>query len=185
MEDVLCRAAEHGAPGIRLLQTTYHNRSLSLYAKLGFQVRELLACVQGPPLGTSIPGYEVRPATTEDVASCDKLCQRVHGHHRSGEVADAVAKGSAVVVEHDNHISGYSTGLAFFGHTVGETNEDLKALIASASAFAGPGILVPASNSDLFSWCLASGLRVVEPMTLMTIGLYSEPAGSYLPSVLY
>jgi hypothetical protein len=83
-----------------------------------------------------------------------------------------------VVVEHDNHISGYSTGLAFFGHTVGETNEDLKALIASASAFAGPGILVPASNSDLFSWCLASGLRVVEPMTLMTIGLYSEPAGS-------
>ena len=100
-------------------------------------------------------------------------------------MADAVAQGSAVVVEHDNHISGYSTGLAFFGHTVGETNEDLKALIGAADAFAGPGILVPASNSDLFSWCLARGLRMVEPFTLMTIGLYNEPAGSYLPSILY
>jgi hypothetical protein len=185
MEDVLRRAAEHAAPGIRLLQTTYHSRSLCLYAALGFQVRELLACVQGPPLGTSIPGYQVRPATTDDTAFCDKLCQRIHGHHRSGEVADAVAQGSALVVEHDNRISGYSTGLAFFGHTVGETNEDLKALIGSAGGFAGPGILVPASNSDLLSWCLARGLRVVEPFTLMTVGLYSEPAGSYLPSVLY
>jgi hypothetical protein len=100
-------------------------------------------------------------------------------------MADAVNQGSALVVEHDGRVSGYSTGLAFFGHTVGETNEDVKALIASAPAFAGPGILVPTTNSDLFSWCLAHGLRVVEPMTLMTIGLYNAPAGSYLPSVLY
>lgn len=185
MEDVLRRAAEQGAPGIRLLQTTYHNRSLSLYAKLGFQVRELVACLQGPPIDTLIPGYEVRAATTEDEASCDALCQQVHGHHRSGEVADALAQGSALVVEHDNRISGYSTGLAFFGHTVGESNEDLKALIASAREFGGPGILVPASNSELFSWCLDHGLRMFEPMTLMTIGLYNQPAGSYLPSVLY
>jgi GNAT superfamily N-acetyltransferase len=185
MEDVLRRADERGAPGIRLLQTTYHTRSLSLYAKLGFQVRELLACLQGPPLGASIPGYEVRAATNEDQASCDTLCQQVHGHHRSGEVADALAQGSAVVVEHDNRVSGYSTGLAFFGHTVGESNEDLKALIGSAREFGGPGILVPASNGELFSWCLHHGLRVFEPMTLMTIGLYNEPAGSYLPSVLY
>jgi hypothetical protein len=26
---------------------------------------------------------------------------------------------------------------------------------------------------------------VVEPMTLMTLGLYNEPAGAYLPSILY
>ena len=89
------------------------------------------------------------------------------------------------MVEHDHRISGYSTGLAFFGHTVGETNEDLKALIGSGSAFAGPGILVPLSNSELVGWCLASGLRVVQLMTLMTIGLYNEPAGSYMASILY
>jgi hypothetical protein len=89
------------------------------------------------------------------------------------------------VVEHDDRISGYSTGLANFAHTVGETNEDLKALIGAASEFAGPGILVPLGNSELVGWCLASGLRVVELMTLMTIGLYNEPAGSYLPSIHY
>jgi hypothetical protein len=32
---------------------------------------------------------------------------------------------------------------------------------------------------------LTNGLRVVEPMTLMTLGLYNEPAGAYLPSILY
>jgi hypothetical protein len=38
-------------------------------------------------------------------------------------------------------------------------------------------------NAELFAWCLAKGLRVVQPMTLMTKGLYNEPAGSFLPSI--
>jgi hypothetical protein len=32
---------------------------------------------------------------------------------------------------------------------------------------------------------LASGLRVVQLMTLMSIGLDNEPAGAHLPSILY
>jgi hypothetical protein len=32
---------------------------------------------------------------------------------------------------------------------------------------------------------LNRGLRVVQPMTLMTIGLYNEPQGAYLPSILF
>jgi hypothetical protein len=59
------------------------------------------------------------------------------------------------------------------------------ALIGAAPAFAGPGILVPVRNAPLFQWCLDHGLRVVQVMTLMTVGLYNEPAGAYLPSVLY
>ena len=47
MQAVLDRAVERGAPGIRLLQSTFHTRSLSLYAKLGFEVRELLCVMQG------------------------------------------------------------------------------------------------------------------------------------------
>ena len=185
MEDVLRRAESREAPGIRLVQSAYHNRSLSLYAKLGFEVRAMLACLQGPPLNTSVPGSAVRSATADDIPACDALCRRVHGHHRHGEVADAVEQGSAVVVEHDGRISAYSTGVAFFAHTVGETNEDVKALIGAASEFAGPGILVPAANTELFRWCLGRGLQVVQVMTLMAIGLYNEPAGSYLPSILY
>jgi hypothetical protein len=50
---------------------------------------------------------------------------------------------------------------------------------------AGPGMLVPTRNSDLFHWCLAQGLRVVQPMTLMSVGLYQEPSGAWLPSILF
>ena len=61
----------------------------------------------------------------------------------------------------------------------------LKALIGAASEFAGPGFLLPARNAELYRWSLAHGLKVVQVMTLMTLGLYNEPAGAYLPSVLY
>ena len=185
MTAVMDRAAERGAPGVRLVQAAYHNRSLSLYAKLGFEVREPLACMQGPPLDTTIEGYSVRPATTEDLDACNRVCRGVHGHDRAGEVAQAIAQGSALVVEHDGRVSGYSTALAFFAHSVGETNEDLKALIGAASEFAGPGILIPARNVELFRYCLEHGLRVTQVMTLMTTGLYNPPAGAYLPSVLF
>lgn len=185
MRDVMQRATDRGAPGIRLLQAAYHGRSLSLYAKLGFQVRDLLACMQGTPPTGEIPGYRVRRATTADVEECGAVCRRVHGHDRDGEVRDALAQGTALVVEHDGRISGYATGLAFFAHAVGESNEDLKALIMAAEGFDGPGILVPATNAELFRWCLERGLRVVQPMTLMTVGLYTTPQGAYLPSILY
>jgi hypothetical protein len=55
----------------------------------------------------------------------------------------------------------------------------------AADAFAGPGILVPTTNAELFQWCLERGLRVVHLMTLMTTGLYNPPQGAYMPSVLY
>jgi len=61
----------------------------------------------------------------------------------------------------------------------------MMALLAAAPAFAGPGILIPTRNAELLRWCLVSGLRVVQPMTLMSIGLYSEPTGAWFPSVTY
>jgi hypothetical protein len=156
-----------------------------LYASLGFKVREGIACVQGVPIGTSLPAYSVRPAQERDLEACDSICRFVHGHDRHGEVLDAVAQGTARVVEHDGRITGYATDLGFFGHAVAETNRDLIALIGTASAFSGPGILLPLRNSQLLHWCLSQRLRVVQLMTLMTRGLYNEPAGAYLPSVLY
>jgi N-acetylglutamate synthase-like GNAT family acetyltransferase len=185
MVDVMRRAAEQGFPGVRLVQSGYHNRSFALYAKLGFEVREQLACVQGPPVGGTVPGHAVRRATTSDLEACNRLCQAVHGHHRSGELADAIAQGSAKVVEHAGRLTGYATDLAFFAHAVGESNEDLKALIGAADVYGGPGMLVPTRNAGLVRWCLDHGLRVTQLMTLMSTGMYSEPAGSWMPSVLF
>ena len=89
------------------------------------------------------------------------------------------------MVERAGRVTGYATPIAYFGHAVGETNDDLKALIGAAPAYLGPGFLLPTRNGEMMRWCLAEGLRVVHTMTLMTIGLYNEPEGAWMPSVLY
>jgi hypothetical protein len=109
----------------------------------------------------------------------------VHGHDRGVELLDAIRQETASVVEHAGRITGYATMVGFFGHAVGETNEDLKALIGAAASFPGPGFLLPTRNGDLLRWCLGQGLRVVQPMTLMSMGLYNEPKGAFLASVVY
>ena len=184
MKAVMTRCAERGFAGIRLVQAAYHGRSLALYLKLGFETRELLACLQGPAIGEAPPGFAVRPATAADLPACNMLCFHVHGHERAGELADAVAQGAARVVERNRRITGYATPIAFFGHAVAETNDDLKALISAADSFAGPGILVPTCNGELMRWCLGKGLRITQTMTLMSKGLYNQPRGAWLPSVL-
>jgi len=185
MQAVLKRAEEKKFPGVRLLQAAFHNRSLSLYTKLGFDAREPISAMQGPPISRQMEGYRVRGVKMNDLDACNRLCSAVHGHHRGGELVDAINDGSAVAVERSGRITAYATGLGFFLHAVADTNEDLQALIASAKEFQGPGILVPTRNAELFRWCLHNGLRVVEPMTLMTIGLYNEPRGAYLPSITF
>ncbi len=183
MQAVLDRAAEKRFPGVRLVQAAYHNRSLCLYTRLGFQSREPLSVMQGKPLGHPLPG--VRKATATDAAACNRLCHRVHGHARAGELAGAIQQGTARVIERGGSITGYTTQVAFLGHAVAETTDDLKALIMASPDFEGPGFLVPTRNYELFRWCLDQKLHLVMQMTLMTVGLYNEPAGAYLPSVLY
>jgi predicted N-acetyltransferase YhbS len=185
MSAVLDRTREKNAPGVRLLQAAFHNRSLSLYTKLGFDVREPMSCMQGEPFEARIEGCAVRPATAADVDCCNQVCERVHGHNRAGELRDAINQGTALVVEHNGRITGYAAGFGYFGHAVAEANIYLQALIGAAKNISGPGIIVPTRNAELFRWCLHNGLRVLFPLTLMTRGLYNEPTGAYLPSILY
>jgi GNAT superfamily N-acetyltransferase len=185
MQAVMDRAAERGAAGVRLVQAAFHNRSLSLYSSMGFDVREPLTCLQGTARERTVAGCSVRKAAAEDAAACNALSRRVHGFDRAGELEHGIAQGSARVLERGGRITGYTSVLGFFGHATAETNVDLQALIAAAESFAGPGILLPMRNAELFRWCLGNGLRVVQPMTLMSLGLYNEPAGAWLPSVIY
>ena len=185
MLQVLERARTQGFPGVRLVQAAFHNRSLSLYTKLGFDPREPLSCMQGSALNLRLPGYTVRRATDDDIAACNEVCRQVHGHTREGELRDAIVQGAANVVEHDGRISGYATGVAFFSHAVGVSNSEIKALIGAAPGFMGPGFLLPTRNAELLRWCLDHGLRIVQPMTLMSVGLYNEPQGAFLPSIAF
>jgi predicted N-acetyltransferase YhbS len=185
MTAMLQRCTGRRVPGVRLLEAAYKNRSMCLYAKLGFDVQEPIAIMQGDPLGLRIPGYGVRAATVADFETCNALCLRVHGHDRRGELREALARGTARVVERDGRVTGYTTGIGFYAHSAAETNDDLQALIGAAEAFSGPGFLVPMRNTGLLRWCLAHGLRAVLVLNLMTIGLYSEPRGAFLASVWY
>lgn len=191
MERILERSREKGFAGVRLVQSAFHGRSMSLYAKLGFEVREPLVSMHGKPPAVEIPGVRVRTAAMGDLPACNELCRRVHGHDRAGELTHAIGAGQASVVDRGHRITGYSTSISYFGHTVGETNGDVKALISAVPEIAHPGVLVPTRNADLFRWCLAGaggvvgGLRVIQPLTLMSLGLYNEPRGAFLPSILY
>lgn len=170
--------------GIQLIQAAYNVHSLSLYTKLGFEAREMLSTMQGPAINLQLPGYKVRPATENDLQACNQLCAKIHGHHRGVELEDAIQQGSAAVVERHGNLTGYSTAMAFFGHSVGETNEDLKALIGAASEFQGPGILIPTSNGALLRWCMENGLRNAMQLTLMSYGTYHKPGGPFIPAIL-
>lgn len=185
MEAIMGRARQQAAPGMRLVQTAYHYRSLALYTKLGFQVREPLSVVAGTPPRVSLPGHDVRPAAAEDLEACDAVCRQVHGITRRGEVEDAVRLGSALVVEREGRITGYATGLGYGMHAAGTARSDLQALIGAGQRVLGLGILVPSRDGELLRWCLRHGLRIVQQSHLMTAGMYQEPTGFWLPSILF
>jgi GNAT superfamily N-acetyltransferase len=185
MQAVMERAREQNAAGVRLVQAAFNNRSLSLYAGLGFDVREPLSCIQGTPARRTVAGCNVRPSTSADVDACNALSHRVHGFDRGTDLSQAVDRGTTRVVERDGRITGYASDLSFFGHTTCESNQDLQALLASVDSFGGPGILLPSRNTEMIRWCLDIGLRVIQPMTLMSVGLYNEPRGAWMPSVLF
>jgi len=186
MNNVIERARNKNYPAIRLLQASYHNRSLALYTRLGFDVKEPISTLQGKPISAVIPGRSVRVATESDLESCNAVCRSIHGHDRNGELKDSIKQGIAKVVLHGEKITGYTSGLTYFNHSVGFTNDDLKALIASETdCYGGPGILIPSRNAELFRWCLNNDLRLVHQLTLMTTGMYNEPVGYYMPSILY
>jgi predicted N-acetyltransferase YhbS len=187
MQAVLQRA--RGAAGIRLLQDAFNMTSISLYASLSFEVREPVLVMSGRPEGRPLPDLRVRPLTLEDLAACDALCLRVHEISRRQDVADAVRLFAPLVAEREGQIVAYMTAPTFWlaNHAVAESDDDLQSLMLAATARNSDPLsfLLPTRQAALFRWCLERGMRAVKPMTLMTSGNYREPAGAYLPSVLY
>ena len=179
----------NGAAGIRLLQDAFNMRSVSLYASLGFEVREPVLVMTGRPPSQPGSGITVRRLTERDVNACNALRARIHGFSRASELADAVRLLAPVIVERDGRVTGYFTAPTFWiaNHGVAETEDDMKALILGAGTVnAGPlSFLLPIRQASLFRWCLGEGLKATKPMTLMTIGEYRTPDGSYIPSVFY
>jgi predicted N-acetyltransferase YhbS len=187
MQAVLERG--RGAAGIRLLQDSFNTRSVALYASLGFDVREPLLLMSGRPKSGPPEDVEVRPLSPEDLGGCAELCERVHGFTRNGDLADAAQVFKPAVALRQGRVTAYASTVSFWplNHGVAETEADMRALLLGAAALSPEPLafLLPVRQADLLRWCLAEGLRVVKPMTLMTTGEYREPSGSYFASVLY
>ena len=79
-----------GAAGIRLFQDSFNMQSLSLYASLGFEVKEPAVVISGRPRSRLDGGIEVRPLAEGDLDECESLCLRVHGFERTNELRDAM-----------------------------------------------------------------------------------------------
>jgi len=141
MEHLLERARTEGITGTRLVQAAYNMHSLALYTKLGFQVRDLLACLHGEPISMRMRGYPVHLGTEDDLPACDALCTRLHGYARTEDLLEALPLRTLTVVTRDGRACGYSTGAHFRGHTVAETNEDVdrggRAVSGTRAADAG------------------------------------------------
>jgi GNAT superfamily N-acetyltransferase len=177
------------ADGIRLVQDTFNATSLSLYASLGFEVKEPLLVLAGAPRSRAPEDIEVRPLRPNDVDSCNELCRRVHGITRPAELRLALERLGPLVAEREDRVTGYATTFDHWaaGHGVAETEDDLAALICGASQQTGRPVsfLLPLRQAGLFRWCLENGLRIQKPMTLMAMGRYQEPRGHFFPSVMY
>ncbi len=184
MEHSLQRIDQQDKQGVRLVQAAYNNQSLSLYTKLGFEIREPLVNLQGTSINLELTGYTIRPIREDEIDGCGRICRRIHGYDRTRELRESIGAGTARLVESDRRVLGYATAIGFRGHAVAETNGALTALIAAAGEFAGSGFLLPSRNGEVFHWCLSKGLRIVQQMTYMSRGFYKEPEGAFLPSIL-
>ena len=188
MEAVIERGRD--AEGVRLVQDSFNTASLSLYAALGFDVKEPLAFMEGAVDEAPPAGFEVRPLRDEDLGACADLCRRVHGFERVSELRATPPMLTSYVALRGGRLAAYAAAPHFWAlnHAVAETEEDLQALLAGVSA-ASPeqplSFILATRQAGLFRWCLGRGLRVVKPMTLMSMGRYQEPRGAYLPSVGY
>jgi GNAT superfamily N-acetyltransferase len=185
MQAALEQARTDRLDAVRLVQSPSHLRSLALYVKLGFEVREPLLFVVGSPPDVPIGDRRVRLAFPADMDACNQLCLRILGLERQAELRPAIDQHLATVVERDGRIAGYAAGIGFLGHAVAETTDDLKALISQAARFLGPGFFVPTRNGELLRWLFAAGFRGLWLATLMTIGPYQDPTGAFSPAIAF
>jgi predicted N-acetyltransferase YhbS len=171
--------------GIRLVQDSANILTVSLYAALGFEVKEPLLAIAGTPREIWWD-CQVRPLGAQDVAACNELCTRIHGFNRAYDVDNAQEPFVAI---RDGRVTGYLTSATLWqsSHGVAETEQDMQALLSGSSAATGKpvALLLPTRQASLLRWCLSNSFKALRPMTLMAMGAYNKPGGVWFPSLWY
>jgi ribosomal protein S18 acetylase RimI-like enzyme len=185
MQDVINYARRNNIEQVRLFQDSFNVASLSLYASLGFDVKETAAFMQAAPAAD--PDARVRPLAETDLPSIEELSKRIYKNSRRNEVAAAAPYGFAAFVrEQQGRVTGYLIP-GIFGHGVAETQEDALALIGEAARCVPPPVarfFCPLSEASFFRQAMKAGCRVIKLMNYMAVGRYEPPNEVWMPSVL-
>ncbi len=187
MEAALERS--RGSRGVRLIQHIFNTTSLSLYSSLGFEVKEPLLLMHGLPSNQPPADVEVRPMRDNELDECGALFEKINGFSRVIELRQLSQFFSPFVAVRASHIVAYAASPAMppNNHVVSETENDMQALLLGiAFAMADPlVVMLPIRQASLFRWCLKQNLRAIKPYSLMVLGEYQEPKGTYLPSISF
>src|ERR1044072_6267221 len=134
MEAVIERG--RGAAGIRLVQDAFNTASLSLYASLGFDVKEPLALVEGELKGNLPPGVTVRAIEEQDYEACAELCRKTQGFDRLNELKQLPPLLTSFIVIRDGRLTAYTSAPQFWplNHAVAETEEDMQSLLLGSGS---------------------------------------------------
>ncbi|MCL4401332.1 MAG: GNAT family N-acetyltransferase [Acidobacteria bacterium] len=187
MEDVLRHARERGFTQVRLMQDSFNTSSLSLYARLGFDIVEPVVLMS--PLQTGRPDLKgIRTLKETDMGQIERLSSAIYRTSRANEVA-ALRDSHflPLVIEHGSCITGYLVP-GFVGHGVAESEEDALALVQEAAARVGPEparFFCPLTLTSLYRRFLEAGCKAIKVMNLMAIGPYQRPQGVWMPSIGY
>jgi GNAT superfamily N-acetyltransferase len=176
-------------PGRRFLQHTFNTSAMGLYTSFGFDVKELIVLISGKPKSQIVPGVEVRRMKIADLEECGKLCKRVYGFDRNQELRDAIIIFTPFVAVRNGSIIAYISAADNWAqnHGVAESEESMKILIQGISSLVPDQLtfLVPGKQSSLLRWFLKERFRIIKPFTLMSMGMYNDPVGTYFTSIVY
>ena len=185
MQAVLDEARRRDVTHVRLMQEAVNTTSLSLYTSLGFDWRDAMAIMRLTP-GDSAPDPAIRPLTEADLPDVERLAVRHYHHSRRNEAAGAIRAGLPTFARtRDSRLTGYLIP-GYLGHAFAETHDDMLALLAEVPRSAPPPfhkMLVPMSEPDLYRALLRRGCRTVKVMNYMSVGPYTPPQASWLPSI--
>jgi predicted N-acetyltransferase YhbS len=186
MENVLAYARRSDVECVRLVQDSFNMASLSLYAALGFEVKEAVALLQAAPAVVADP--TIRPLTEADLPTVAALSSRIYKVSRRNEVATAVRHDATVLLrEREGCVAGYLIpGMP--GHGVAETDDDAVRLAGEAarrSPATPTRFFCPLREAGLYRAALRAGCRTIKVMNLMALGPYEPPDEVWMPSVLY
>ena len=185
MQDVNDYARRNSIEQVRLMQDSFNAASLSLYASLGFDVKDTVALMQAA--SSAEPNNSVRSIADSDLPAVENLSQRIYRNSRRNEVAAAAPYGFAAFLrERQGRVTGYLLP-GNFGHGVAETEEDALDLLTEAARRLSPEFarfFCPLSEGSFYRKALQAGCRAIKGMNYMTLGPYEHPDEAWMPSVL-